>query len=419
MKTSVLGTQQEAPALPDDVWVNWIGDFRRWVEPTTDAAIEGIFAVASLELALCIGRDVAVHYGRPTYANLYEVVIGPTGVPRKSTVVSRGHDVRKKAFTSDFVRVVRSIGSGEGLLKTFCSEEIGPKSKKVTLKPIPKQRVVLDEPEVCALLKKARRVGTANIIETILALFDGDDFSPRTRTRPIRVTEPFFNLITTSTPENLEMSLTDVDIDYGLIPRFAFFFCNAREPMAYPPTPDEAVLAQLAKGLQDIASLAKEVGEKRPIITLSPQAQTEWEATFKDINQAIRQEKAMVAALIVRIPTMIMKWALIFAMQSGRAEINSENLARATLVGTYLMETAQLVPRFVQKSPIARIEDKIIKTLSLLSGQYLSTNEIHKHVSGRIKAEELRRSLQSLANLGIIEEGTTEKGMRGYRIAGQ
>jgi hypothetical protein len=318
------------------------------------------------------------------------------------------------AFTNDFVRVVKSIGSGEGLLEAFSNEIQDPVTKKMVLNPISNQRVLLDEPEFCALLKKAKRVGS-NISEVLLALYDGEDLSPRTRTRPIRVERPFFNIMTATTPESLESNLTDTDIESGLIPRFANFYCSPREPMAYPPPPDNILLDELARDLQAIASHARDLGKQKTTIELTPQAKSEWEVSFKEIYQTMGDEQPMVAAIMARVPTMIMKWALLYALQAGNTKIAPEDLARATLVGTYLMETARLVPQTIQKSVVAKIENKIIKTLSLFAGKYLTANEIHKHVSGRIKAAELRNSLQALVSLGVIAEGKTEGGASAYK----
>lgn len=127
MSTTLTATTQHTlPILPNDVWTGWFEDFRQWVEPTTDGSFEGIFAVGSQIVGNATGRLVGIHYGRPTYANTYVLDVGPTGAVRKTTVVSRGHDVCKKAFNNDFLRLSRSIGSGEGLLEFFCNEEKDP-----------------------------------------------------------------------------------------------------------------------------------------------------------------------------------------------------------------------------------------------------------------------------------------------------
>ena len=306
MTTQVKTSTRSPPTLPPEVWTDWLDDYGKYVEPTTDGALKGIFAGGSIELGLAIGRQVGVHYGRPTYANLFVALCGPTGVPRKTTVLSRGQDIRQAVFSDDFIRVSRSIGSGEGLLAYFCKEQ--RRGGRVVFGPVPGQRVLLDEPELTNLLKKSRRSGTANIPEILLVLYDGDDWSPKTRSRPILVQQPFFCLMATTTPDSLELSLEDVDIDSGLTPRFATFWCTPRTPMAYPPVPDAALAEALAGDLGEISDFAAEVGMTQSIITLSNSARAEWEAAYQEFTAETRNEPKAVAAIMARVPLTVMKW---------------------------------------------------------------------------------------------------------------
>jgi hypothetical protein len=125
-----------------------------------------------MDIGLAIGRSVSIHYFRPTFANFYITLCGPTGVPKKTTILDRALSVTSRAFTDDFLRVIYSIGSAEGLQERFCqeAEEGDGKNKHTVLKPIPGQRVLLNEPEFTGLLKKMRRPGTANIAEILMAL---------------------------------------------------------------------------------------------------------------------------------------------------------------------------------------------------------------------------------------------------------
>ena len=121
--------ENTTPILPESVWTGWLADYRAWVEPTTDGAIEAMYAFAPVDLSLGLGRHVAVQYGRPTWANLYVGAVGPTGVPRKSIIQQRGNSIRRQTFMDDVIRVARSIGSGEGLLERFCNEGIEGEGK--------------------------------------------------------------------------------------------------------------------------------------------------------------------------------------------------------------------------------------------------------------------------------------------------
>ena len=102
---------------------------------------------------------------------------------------------------------------------------------------------------------------------------------------------------------------------------------------------------------------------------------------------------------------MIMKWALMYAVQAGHAVIEVDDLARGQLIGDYLMQTAELVPNHISKTPVARVEAKIMEALAKDPGKWLPVSAIHQLVSGRIKAQELRQSLAALVELGRIEQG--------------
>jgi putative DNA primase/helicase len=399
----------EVPTLPDDVWVGWLKKFRDWVLPTTDGAIEGIFAVASMDVGLAIGRDTSIYYFRPTFANFYTTLCGPTGVPKKTTILDRSLNVISWAFAEDFLRVVHTVGSAEGLQERFCreAEEGEGKNKHTVLKPVPGQRVLLNEPEFTGLLKKMRRPGTANITEILLGLFDGSDYTPPTRKKPIVVREPFFSLLTTTTPEALELSLNDIDIDSGLIPRFATFFCTPREPKASAPPPDHTEMVALANGLQDISQFARSLSRTTPTLQLSQQARDEWELIYPGLVKEGRSSPKAVSAIMERVPTMIMKWALVYAIQAGHSVIEVDDLARAVIVGDYLMQTAQLVPQHVEKTFLAKVEGKILEVMSREPSKWWKASLIHQRVSGRTDAATLRRILDSLVALDKLEQGVS------------
>jgi Protein of unknown function (DUF3987) len=381
-------TAETIPVLPDEVWTGWLAGYRDWILPTTDGSIEGIFGTGSVQLGLSLGRNIGIHYGVPTFGNLFIALCGPTGVPRKTTLISRSQSVQARAFTEDYVRVAQSIGSAEGLLERFCKEveEGEGKSKRTILAPIPGQRVLLDEPELTNLLKKMRRPGTANIAEILLGLFDGADYSPTTRQRPIVVREPFFSIITATTPEALESTLSDVDIDSGLVPRIATFWCTPREPIAWPPPPDQGQLSDLANMLQDVARFAEELHRHDPVMQLSEDARHEWESIYRDLVKESREEPKAVAGIMARVPTMVMKWALLYAAQAFHSVIEVDDLARAVMVGDYLLQTARLVPRHVEKTPVARIEARILDGMAKAPDKWWRPKDIHQKVGGRISA---------------------------------
>ena len=395
------------PELPDDVWSGWFRQFRDWVTPTTDGALEAIFGVAAVTVGLAAGRDAAVHYGRPLFANLYVLLVGPTGAPRKTTVVGRGLAVLRRAFDEDFLRISRSIGSAEGLLEWFCREETKRQGRttRVVLAPIPGQRVLYEEAELTNLLTKLGRSGTANLQEVLLALYDGEDYTPRTRTRPITVREPFFAMVGATTPENLETRLEAVHVESGLLPRFATFYARPRPPIAYPEPPDEHGLSHLAGYLQDVFRHAQDLKRSgRALLELSPEAREVWTATFTDYTRLARTTPGPAAHILLRVPMQVMKFALIYALQAGRSELSVEDLDRAKLVGDYLVATARLLPGSLVKAPVAKVEEKILQALKRVEpGRWVTGSAIHRLVGGRVDAPTLHRALEALVHLGRLE----------------
>lgn len=228
------GAVAPATGLPDQVWrAGWFRDFRDWVAPSTDGAWETVFAGAAILLGLAVGRRRAVAYGRLLYPNLFALVVGPSGRVRKSTVLSRVQAVIQAAFREDDgIRVSHSLGSAEGLLERFCDDA----GTKLTARR--GQRVLVAESEFTNLLTKMDRTGTANLGDVLMALYDGEDLTPQTRTRSITVREPFLSLLATTTPENLAGRLDARVIDSGLLPRCAVFWATPRPALAWPATPD-------------------------------------------------------------------------------------------------------------------------------------------------------------------------------------
>lgn len=381
--------------LEKDVFVHWLQEYHDWVRPTTDGAQEGIFGCGAIEIANAIGREAYVHYAVPLYSNLYVCLVGRSGITRKSTLMDRSRILRDKAFTKDFMLVANSIGSGEGLLEHFCSTvyEGQGKNKREVLKPRPNLRVLLDEPELTNLLKRMRRPGTANISEILLSLFDGRDFSPKTRTRSLIVEKPFFSLLTSTTQESLEQNLIEDDIKTGLIPRFCLLWCTEEEPISFPPAPQLDGMAELASTLQEINQHAREVGGA---IELSPESHAIWDSIYKDFTKAERNATDSTSALMARIPTQTMKFALIYAMQAYHTHIDHYDMERAILVGRYLMNHAALITKHLSKHPMGRMEQRICEWLANTPENWLTFRQIHLKVSGRFKATDLKAMLDTM-----------------------
>lgn len=390
-----------APTLPDHVWTGWLKDFRDWVTPTTDACEESIYAAGLLALSCAIGRTVSVNYAGALYSNLYVVIVGPTSVARKTTVLKRARIVLQRAFTMDWLRWARSVGSAEGLLERFCREqEAGSgKGKQLIFAPIPGQRLVLDESEFTGLFVKMSRPATANLLEVFLTLYDGEDYKPHTRSRPMEIQQPFFSILSATTPTMLEKRIDDIHLTSGLLPRFAFFNATARPPMAYPEAMNLEGLEHLANNLQRLSLYAQELAG---VLELSPDARRSWEPIYNAFQEEQRSIEGLGADLLSRMTAVAMKVALIYAVMRGHRSISDEDLHAGTSVARYCSDVALTLPLSrMDTSRAARLDERI---LACMDGVPMMTSAIQLQLSGRVGAEELRRELSSLAQMGVLNE---------------
>jgi hypothetical protein len=389
-----LGTP--SAGLDAGVWRGFFGRFRDWVIPTTDGAEETIFAGASVALGLALGRTVAVSYGRPLYPNVFALVVGPSGSVRKTTVLSRAVAVLNRAFTSDFLRITKSLGSAEGLLELFCDDQGD------ALEAIPGQRVLLSESEFTNILTKMGRSGTANILDVLISLFDGDDVTPRTRHRPISVRQPFLSMLASTTPENLQGRLDPRFIDSGFLPRCSIFWATAREPIAYPELPNEVGLEALATQLQERAK----VTDNRTLV-LAAAARDLWRDLYARYAGTERRMIGSPARMLTRIPEQVLRFALLYAVDADHGTIERDDLETAALIGAYFVATAGVLPALEGRSAVEDVERRVLAALKTAQA-WAPVSRIHRLVSGRIDAQRLRQILDALVALELVERRTQE-----------
>jgi hypothetical protein len=371
------------------------------VTPTTDACEESIYAAGLLALSCAIGRTVSINYAGALYSNLYVTIVGPTSVARKTTVLRRARAVLQRAFSPDFLRWARSVGSAEGLLERFCREQEsgGGKNRQLIFAPIPGQRLILDEAEFTGLFVKMSRPATANLLEVFLTLYDGEDYKPHTRSRPMEVQQPFFLILSASTPTMLEKRIDDIHLTSGLLPRFAFFQATPRPPIPFPEMSDPEGLEHLAAGLQRLSVYAQQVSS---VLDLSSDAKQAWAPIYGLFQEEQRSIDGIASDLLSRIPSLAMKVALIYGMMRGHRNIAEEDLHAGVSVARYCADVAMALPLTrMDTSRGARIDEKF---LGLLDGKWVYMSWIHQQLSGRIGSEELQRTKFNLLDVGRIEQ---------------
>jgi uncharacterized protein DUF3987 len=408
--------------LAKECYTGWLGEVVDVFQEDTEWSKELIFGCAAVELGLAIGRDAYVWYFANLYPNLYVIALGRPGKAHK-TAISR--EVKNLGWQADkgAGQPIRrfAVSSAEGVLEQFCEKvevaKTDPNGKKpkitTELQPIPGQRVLLDENEFTSILKKSRRPATSNIPETLRTLWDGDSKKYPTRNRSIEIEDPFCCLISASTHDALEQSMLPEDVMDGTIPRCMFLFCTPREPVAYSPPFNPEDINTLVSKLADIRQFVRS-DIKGGYVPLSPAAVAEWEKYYCDLDKYAQTLPDLPQHMMNRVPTMTMKFALLYAAQSQHNEIAIEDMELATQVGNYLAYTATSVTGQTYKHPVAREEERILRAIKRRYPQAMPYRDVQQLLKGKFSGDTLRKMLSAMSEGGLVEEVENSRGTKAY-----
>ena len=413
-------TRQLAP----ECFTGWLGDVVDVFQEDTEWSLELIFGCAAVELGLAIGRKAFVYYFGNLYPNLYTIALGKPGEAHKTHIAAAVAMLGKRADSHAPQPVRRfSISSAEGVLEQFCEKvavttesTTGNRKPKTTmqLQPIPGQRCLIDESEFTSVLKKSRRTATGNIPETLRTLWDGESKRYPTRTDSIEIEEPFCSLISATTPDALEQTMTSEDIADGTMPRCIFMFCTKREPVSYNAPFRGEDIGRLVDQLTAIRTFAGE--HINGYVPLSNEALAEWDSYYKALKRYTDTVSELAAHMLNRIHTMAMKFALLYAIQAEHNAIELEDMRLALHVANYLAFTATTITGQTHKHPIAKEEERILNALERKYPAVVPYRDIVAFLKGKIAGDTLKRMLTAMSDGGLLEESANVRGTRFYRF---
>lgn len=382
--------------LPEIAWRGILADYRAMLRATTEAS-DAFHLFTFLACAGSgLGRTAYVPYGFPVFANLYVTLVGPTGESRKTSALRHAEETGKRA--DDSWRILRGISTAEGLIAQVADpwEEKDKTGKVISQGGTADKRLLIWLGELSAFLRKARQERVAHVVPF---LADAWDCLPTldlpTRNTPLRVTRPYISLVSASTPEWLEGSLSDREIMGGFANRFLFSVGEPKAPIPFPDPPDERLRNRIVAHLAAVR-LAWQGREEA--IPLSPTARGVWES-FYLTWKGYRWPDPLMAALLQRLPDQCLKIALLYAVLEESAVITDELLQVALEVGKYAVASAQSIFGPFYASRDARHEANIRKALEATGGQ-MPVAELQRKRGGRLSSAELWRVLTAWQSTG-------------------
>ena len=410
IRLGVDHNEQQSEALtllpfPTTAFNGLFQEYRSLVAPTTEAPDVYHYFAFALTFGATLGRRRFVYHAGPLFPNFFLALVGRTGTARKDTARSRANRLLNELNLDDSEEPIFTnlpgVGSAEGLIETFSGEG------KV---------VVVQEAELLALMAKARRDATANLMPHLTALYDSPaHHTLKTRANPVNARRVFLSIFCGTTPTWLRRALTETEAYGGFANRFIFAFGAPKPPMAFPPKVDESGWTTLKAHLNDIRAWGGALGEDREL-DVSTEAVAlfeDWYANYYELASG----EGLLPALAVRFQSFAWKLALLYAAQEEAPILMDWHLKPALDVVDWLWQSnSAAFSDFVQHG--RELELAIMDRLKEANGEPIAKRTLYKslHVSARELEQAvdplLRLGLLQPYNLGVAANGKAQEGLK-------
>ena len=387
-------TQQESPmAMPGIVYRGLSERFVDSLDKSTEAPREFRLAAFLTVVGALIGRQAWVTYSRPTYPNLFTLLIGETASARKSTVMAFALDLMMDAVKSTSMKVkpLYGLASVEGLAAAMKDGD----------SPEP-YRIVIIEDELKSLLRKAQQKGVGNLIPRLTELYNcGRSFEVNTKKDKAIIENPFACVVSASTPAWFAESIGESEISGGFLNRWTMFSGKTEVLIPFPTSPQPDAWQRIAEEL----TLA--VQQARGEFPLSREARELFSEFYRMLRG--RKDEGLRTEATARTDLHAIKFALLFAVLDRKKQIDVDDVSRGIALATFNLKVAQSLIGTAGLSRIGAMERKV---MAALKNGRLSTRELMRRL--HLSADELDRVARSLDRVGEIEiiPETTSSGHR-------
>lgn len=333
-------------------------------------------------------------YGQKLFPNFYTVLVGPTGLTRKTTAIRIGEHLvyDREGNPTDGTLLLPGISSAEGLLETIGG--YNPKEEE----PVDCTPTLLVIEEFASLLRKGKQESVANLAPMLTQMWDSaNSIRLPTRKRPLIARNPFLSILAATTLEWLLTSITREEIMGGFGNRFLYFTAKPKDPIPMPVAPDYSSLEKLRADLIAIGAFWK---GSPCIIRLSPKALPLWDRFYWSFMKADRPE--LLQDLSQRIPAYALKVSLVYAAIEKSKIIEPEHLLAGIELMKYYEYSLMELFGFFPGGDHAKLEARIFKILQD-NPHGIKVWQLHRKLSGDVTGQLLHRILQGLAQVEAVE----------------
>lgn len=312
-----------------------------------------------------IGRKVWMYFPRQLFPNMYICLVGPSAQGRKSTALHLAHAAIKDLTVMS--PPLRTVTTQQGLLQAMNDQ--GGHSL-----------VLLDE--LSSMTSKSRMDYGSDLLNRITELYDvPDTASTHTRKDPITVYEPFLSILSASTIEWIQSTVSMTDLMGGLGNRMTFIPGDERPLQPWPGRPHYTLDWTITHIME---------GELVP----TDECKDLWVQWYTAFDERQRRTSPFLRTMAQRIPEKAWKAALIMSVWNGESYITDASLEMALDWSDYLMDgLRRLVPNF---------EDHEKQIYTAIQEGHDNRRSLYAVLRNRMTPRQLQNSLKTLEWMGAI-----------------
>jgi len=339
LMTALDGAQPAARiAFPESAYLGLAADFADTYSTACESPKSYFYLSFLTCLGALVGDRVCLQGATKAPARLYTVLLGPSGLSRKSTAI--------KLTTDFFARnvvgfpVVRGLGSAEGLAKTI-------KNRGYT-------NCLLVFDELRTFVDKAKIEGSI-LLSIVNTLFDETRAENHTRGHDIELENVHLSLLSACTLDTFSNLFDANFVAIGFPNRLLLVLDESKTSIPVPRDVPPSVEQALAQELGAILYTLRPYTPTIPLIMrLTPEALESWSEFYKTIPRTVTG---------TRIDSIGLRLAMLIALSAHKHEIDAEVIQAAIEIARWQLAVREEVMPVEAHNAIAALEQRIVKVL--------------------------------------------------------
>ena len=422
--------------FPESLLVGVFGDYVDAYRGCTEVSPSLLFGTLKTIIGSTLGRRVSLDGTTPLYPNFYSVVVGHTGLARKSTALSLAENIIAQADPTVFI--LHSLSTPEGLMQVFVppdgyelgsalpSGEIDETKTSVmddsigdmlvaAEKGVEGFRILLSIDEFSHLLKKAGKTHGDGLIQMLATAYNYPvKMHLPTRVSPLTADRPCLTAIGATTLQWLESSLKLEDIQGGFANRVTYYISESTEYIALDCPGDQTLL-------DNVVYVVKELRYRYPKnvrFRFDDVARSEFQSWYESHRKALEQEaNPLVVLASARVDVHVKKAALLYSALSDPDDhfVHKPALDWAIALADYLQKVVTHIYSNFNFSETRRLESRIIELLT--KRPKLTAREITQRISWA-SAKDVNAACRELVDNSTLREEPTKWTVRFYVARG-